>query len=232
MQQTSYKYFINQPRGVGDLIFCQHLVKTVCGENHLWPVEEMFYEQVTQAYPEINWVPKSGYETPIRISRRAKFGPFEILPIRFSDSYMKVPYKWVMKAKYDMFGLDYRDWPKSAQWKRNAAKEQQLKELKTSGNPYAVVNTNHGGSKFMSVGINPTTDLGVVHMNFTEGYTMFDWAAIFEGAEEIHTVGTGVLFMLEMLELKNKVKVYKRANNEPHENHNYLFTPSKFGFVQ
>jgi hypothetical protein len=231
MQQTSYKYFINQPRGVGDLIFCQHLVKTVCGDNHLWPVESLFYDQMVQAYPNINWAHDTGYKDLIKVRRRSKIGNFELLPVRFSDTVMKVRYKDVMRAKYDMFGLDYRDWTKSAQWKRIAAKEKQLKELKTNGNPYILVNTNHGGNKFMNVLINPKTDFEVVQMNFTEGYTMFDWAEIFEDAEEIHTVGTGVLFMLEMLNLKNKVKVYKRANKEPHENHDYLFSPSKFDFI-
>jgi hypothetical protein len=65
-------------------------------------------------------------------------------------------------------------------------------------------------------------------MRQIEGFSLFDWAKVLEGAKEIHTVSTSVLYILDLLET-GPVHVYVRAPNEKdHSFYDYIFTDSKF----
>ena len=47
-----------------------------------------------------------------------------------------------------------------------------------------------------------TFDSDIVKLQIIEGYTLFDWCKVFENAIEIHTVHTGINYILDKLELK------------------------------
>jgi hypothetical protein len=56
------------------------------------------------------------------------------------------------------------------------------------------------------------------------GFSLFDWYLVIEKATEIHTVGTSINYIIELLEIESKnVFLYKRLPDENHfQNYDYI----------
>lgn len=219
---------ISQPFGIGDIIFCQTLAHRF--ERVLWPVEGRFLAGLRRAYPypSINFVDSGQYSKELRVRVRGKrMSGKTIVPLRFSDTIMNVPYKDVMRAKYDMFGLDYHTWPDYAMPTRDRIAEDELKLLVGAVGEYHLINNFWGNGNRVSI---PETNMKTVFMRPVEGYSLFDWMGVMEGAAKISTVSTSVLFLLFLLDLACVPDVYLRGNGEPHANYDYLFG-RKFNYV-
>ena len=70
-------------------------------------------------------------------------------------------------------------------------------------------------------------------MRSIPGFSLFDWSLVIEKATEIHTVGTSINYLIELLEIEGKeVVLYKRLPDENHyenydyilEKHSYIYT--------
>lgn len=212
-----------QPHGLGDVIFCQTLVRELGDYEITWPVAPQFIPGLERAYPDINWVADS--PVPLSIKREGVYNGYRVLPIRWSDQIRNVPYKYVMKAKYDMCKKNWRTWKSKAMWRRDYEREERLfKLLGLEGKEYVLKNMT-----FLSSG-SGRVEIGVkgIEMRQIEGFSLFDWAKVLENAREIHTVSTSVLYLLDLLET-GPVHVYVRAPNEKdHSFYDYIFTGSKF----
>ncbi len=221
------KLCVLQPFGIGDIIFCQTLVKQLGDYEIIWPVRPHFVEDLNRAYPDVKFIPDT--ETPVSLDiKHDRFiDGYRSIPIRWSDTIRSVPYRLVMRAKYDMYRQDFRKWKDKAMWDRNRVKEDELFQLLgLEGKKYTVVN-NTFGCEFQHKASIRTTD-GSIQMRKIEGYSLFDWAKVLENADEIHTVSTSLLFILDLLKTKN-VHVYIRQPMErSHRNYDYLFTDKKF----
>lgn len=203
----------NQPFGIGDIIFCQSLVRHIAGERKIvWPVWPQFVDQLRRAYPGIEFINSKVSEYDLNrndqfegVNRRGE--RYTQLPIRFADSIMRVHYDDCMKSKYMMYGLDFNMWVKDAMWHRDTQREESLMQLLVKKEEYTFSNATFGSDCKMQVPV-PNCD---VKMQILDGFSMFDWCKIIENASEIHTVSTSIIYLLEMLELKAKeVHLYQR----------------------
>lgn len=215
---------IAQPLGIGDCIFSQSIAQAFMAVGHpvLWPVMPAFMDGLQRAYPGIDWVNWTDYQKYMNIKTDCVVDDYLISPIRWSDQVMKVPYREVMRAKYDMYGLDWRDWKAGAKWKRDTKREQALmKHLGIKkGDSYNLINKTFRSDAGGKVNIRVTG----IEMTAMPGYSLFDWAAVIENAAEIHAVSSSILYLLEMLDLKQPLHLYARPDDRKFEHVNYLFT--------
>lgn len=219
------KLCVLQPHGIGDVIFCQTLVRSFQNYDITWPVQSQFIEGLKRAYPDIEWIPDTQSPVPLTSRLDSQHGEYRSLPIRYSDQLMRVPYRFVMKAKYDMYRIKYQDWKRDAMWKRDHAKENQLFDLlKLKPKEYILKNLTFKSDQTAKSQI----DIDGVEMREIPGFSLFDWAKIFENAKEIHTVSTSILYILDMLDTC-PVNVYvRRPIERDHSFYSYIFTDKKF----
>jgi len=223
---TSINNIVLQPQGIGDVIFCQQLIKEIKTGPVIWPVLPHFIEGLKVAYPNINFVPKGvipkNYEN---IQQDIIIDENRIIPIRFADRIQKVPYRYCMRSKYDMYNKDWKNWNLST-FERNLVNESKLVEvLKIDLNkPFCLVNTRFKSLFNRNVPIKPQTDLPIVEMQNIEGFSLFDWSTIISKATEIHTVSTSIIYILELLKLEaERIHIYLRFPEERnHLNYNYI----------
>lgn len=210
---TKKKALISQPFGLGDVIFsmaiANHFIKQ--GYEVIWPVLPHIHAGLVRAYPKIHFTTfefgnASGMFHNIVSNVKSKeiIGEYEVVPIRWSDTYMKLPYKDVMKAKFLMYDLDWKIWKKNARWARHYRKEKELMQVCgiQPGAEYNLINKRFGSG--LQVEINVDNGLKNIYMNDVTAFSMFDWAGVIENATNIHMVSTATLFMVEVLELKCK----------------------------
>lgn len=221
---------ILQAFGLGDCIFAQgiahHFLKK--GYPVVWPVRDKYFVGLTRAYPKINWVPDSLCR-PELFDVKEKIdlgGGIRVAPIRWSDTYMKVPYAKVMRAKYDMYELDWREWKDAAGWKRDMEKENELFNYLGLGDrkKYNLVNGRYGNHGVKELEIHPKNGHAVIEMKEIDGYSLFDWGLVLQNADEIHTVSTSLLYILEVMNLRQPLHLYRRPNEKDFSFVEYLFT--------
>src|ERR1700748_610570 len=123
-------YFPLQAFGIGDIIYCNTLVRKLAGDNKiLWGCEGHFTDGLNRAYRDITFIDKSMMN--IDYNRRDDYilNGVRVLPLRWSDINAGVPYSKCMSQKYANYGLDYNIWPDQAMWNRDLNKEAELMHL-------------------------------------------------------------------------------------------------------
>jgi glycosyltransferase involved in cell wall biosynthesis len=218
------KLCIIQPHGLGDVIFCQTLVRSL-GDSITWPVLPKFVNDLKRAYPDINWIADDKSPVPLVTRLDTIINGFRTIPIRYSDQIKRMAYCMVMKAKYDMYGQDFKTWKDKAMWVRDTKREDKLfKLLGLVPNQYVVKNLTYMSDGSRRIHLN----IEGVEVKEIAGYSLFDWAKVFENAKEIHTVSTSILYILDLL---NTFPVYvyvRRPMEASHINYKYIFTDKKF----
>lgn len=209
-------HFINQKLSMGDVIFSmgiyRHLEQT---GRVVWGVADCYYEDLVRAYPSVTFMKES--ESPkgiFEIKVKQEYAGYLVAPLRWSDTYMKVPYSQVMAAKFSMYSLDWMDWSKDAMWVRDLNREEDLKNLLGAHGEYKLVNPH-----FMSIGRErraqiPPMEGKVIEMRPIKGFSVFDWAGVMLGASEIHSVSTSTLYMFELLPITCPIHLYVRKPME------------------
>lgn len=227
LYSTTKKLLILQPFGIGDVIFSRTLVKMLGDYQVTWPVMDRFVNDLNRAYPDINFIPASQSPVDLELKRDIEVSGFRTIPIRWSNFIMRTTYNRVMRAKYDMYKFDYRLWRKAALWERDIKKENELFELlELEGKEYTLINSYFGSDGQFKIDI----PVSGIEMRDIPGYSLFDWAKVFENSKEIHTVSTSILYVLDMLNTCD-VNVYVRKPIEKsHQNYNYIFNANKFNY--
>lgn len=221
-----------QSFGWGDIMFTRTLVTKIAkGDKVIWGTETHFVDGLNRGYGNemFSFIDKRFLN--IDYSRKDDYtvNGARILPIRWADSILKLPYTHAMRAKYDMYGMDYNEWKEHSMWNRgNRDKEIELfiaLGLK-SNEPYNLINNFFGSESQLRANIEVDNGLPNVYMQSYEGFSLFDWAMVIEQAENIHVVNSSILFMLEILDLKDKnPNLYSRKPIEKgFANVDYLFT--------
>ena len=227
---------INQPRGIGDIIFLLRAMEGLrdLGYRIKWLVEPAFMDMAKHA-PWITYVPytQTNYTAEDADTRAVRVdGNVVTLPLRWSDTVMNVPYRKVMPAKYDMLGFDWRTWSKAA-WVRDRAAEDRLAAQLKLPRKFALVNRRYTSTGGRVIHL-PRMTLPVVETQPIPGFTAIDWVGVAERATEIHTVGTGTVFVIDALarELTPRIYLYPRVPQERDcGNYDYLLT-RKWRIVQ
>lgn len=221
--------FINQPFGIGDIIFCMTIARRYIKEGHkvMWGVFPQFLEGLQRAYPDVNFVDyrsvNVNYELKDEHDTVIDNKTYRVLPLRWNVELLNVPYDKCMGTKYTLVGSDYKDWKGGAMWQRDEQKENELFDLVYHFPlEYKFVNNNFqsdakGKTKIQTVG-------DTIDMRIIDGYSLFDWVKVIEKASEIHTVSTSILYILELLDLKMPIHLYPRPTDPKFKQVSYLFT--------
>lgn len=220
---------VNQPFGIGDIIFCQTVVRKIAAKHEYsaikWLVLPQFVDQCKRAYPDIEWLNCQEQPFNLEVQYEYDYKGDRVLPLRFNVELMKVPYSQCMASKYALFDMDYKDWKKEAMWQPDFDKESQLMELINPPQQYNLINTTYRSDFGRTVPIKPDNDFPCVVMTNTPGFSMFDWALLIQYATEIHSVSTGLFYMLELMDLQQPIHLYPRKPEEKNfKNIEYLFT--------
>lgn len=197
--------------GLGDCLWEQTLVRNIAKNNPIiWPVEPHLMSGLNRAYPDISWLDRTKFNIDYNCKEDYTKDGIRYLPLRWADQILKVPYKNCMRAKYDLYNMEFDIWKQQAMWVRDRKREQELFDylgLK-EGQEYTLINRFFGTQSQL---VAPIQEAGI-EMCTIQDYSMMDWAKVLENATIIRTVSTSIIFALELLQLKAKeIHVYKRA---------------------
>lgn len=156
-------------------------------------------------------------------------GGCRVIPIGHANSIMEVPYSRCMEIKYTMYGYDWQTW-RNTMYKRDVTRETKLFELLGIKGEYNLINTRFRSNETGIVPVTVDNGLQNIIMDNYEGYSLFDWSYVIENATNIHSVGTSICFLLELLDLKAKeIHMYKREPDEKDfKNYDYILQKHKY----
>lgn len=208
------KLLIDQPAGIGDILFIQKIVKTYSKEYQVdHPVKD-----------SISWIKKY---IPGTMARDECVGPYDaILSLRTADRVYRN--SKIMESKYELARVDMKDFMDYIEIYRDEKTERRLYEEVAPNEPYRLVcpwygTPENGASGMLKMDIPHSTTLQNVVMNIREGYTLFDWLRVIEEAEEIYTTDSAIMFLIEKYACKAKRLVaYSRRSSASEVE--YLFT--------
>lgn len=221
---------INQFFGLGDVLFCIEIARRYIKKGHkvVWALEP-HYLNIAKHFPEIQFVDKNLLHIDYTSRKEINGNGFKVIPLRFSDSIMKVHYSECMKSKYMMFNLDWKMWRGlENSWIRFSGNENKLFDVLgiKPDEMYCVVNMQfrNGGKGHRHINI--STDKKIVEMRMIPGFSLLDWAKVLEYASEIHTVSTSIIYLLEMINSRaTNIHIYvRRPDEKNHDNYSYILT--------
>jgi hypothetical protein len=192
------KVIINQPFGVGDILFLSPLVANLDIEHAVWPVVDHYY-----------WIKDYISMDNLTFVKESEFNSLnykDYVEVPLQHAHSLVPQaEDCMQAKYMLLHADPELW-RTITFNRNPEKENQLKQyLNISPNDkFIFVNNNFAGPEYnYKVDIKLDTDLKIIYQEYIEGFTLLDWCGVLEQSIEIHTVSTSLFFVIEALNLEN-----------------------------
>jgi hypothetical protein len=120
----------------------------------------------------------------------------------------QLPGKRIMESKYLLIGGTDEDWFDYFSFERNIDKENDLYYNVlglTDDSDFIFINKMASvDPKKSDVLDSLVFDLPLIELKIIPGFTLFDWCKVFENAVEIHTVHTGINYILDKLNLKAK----------------------------
>jgi hypothetical protein len=223
---------IKQPCGIGDILFCQKIVKEVQKNTEykkiIFPVIG-HYAYINEYLGDNN----THYVNENESFAFKEFYDNNIINLVQTEKLYFIPLcstELVLKhcnchqsnrahghMKYNFMKMNYSDWKHFVFIKRNQEREKKLiDKLGININePYNLINQHT--STYPTY--NTRSDITIhnpfpnIYMDFYEGFNIFDWMGVFEHAQEIHTVEGGVWYLLEVMNLKN-VTIYSKFINQ------------------
>lgn len=229
---------IYQPCGLGDILYIQKIVNhwKNKGFKIILPVvyELEWLNDYIKDVSFISWADRGHLLTHsdqlpehVTFPYKERYNPFTLS--EFTDDFVFInlfepPKSSVMLYKYEIVGLDYRDWANYLNFDRNLKKEDELFKLMglNDGDEYVFINKNYQTrpkvTRFNHISANQSSYDGkkVIEMSIIEGYSIFDWLKIVEGASEIHMIESSLNYVLESKHVKlkaNVMKLYSRHNS-------------------
>jgi len=209
------KALILQYFGLGDCIFSQGIAQDLIAKRYeiVWPVKEEFVRGLQMAYPYINWMPHSLFKPELfEIKQDIERDGYRIIPIRWADSILKMkPHLW-MRAKYDLYSLDFRKWKNGAQFNRDNVRESILRDRFgiSEGDKFNLVNTMYRTDASGSIVPEIKNDYPIVKMEIMPNFSLFDYSWLIENAAEVHVANSAILYLLEILNFKGTAHIYSR----------------------
>jgi hypothetical protein len=205
------RIIINQPAMLGDLLFIEPIVRMYAKDNEvIWPVKDQYawlkdympYNIVKQS--EYNMDYEDGNMRPDYIPLRFAMPLLRGTELNHLELHSSEHHDKVMLDKYRLLSLPLDMW-RSLTWQRNYEKENELYSLLgLSDKPYTLVNM------FFKDVYEPQSLMrampfeNAVYMKPIAGFTMLDWSKVICNAEQIHTVETALLYIVEVLPIKAK----------------------------
>jgi len=197
---------IDQPEGIGDIIFIQKIVDRVISDG---------YEAVLPVVWAYRWLADYIQKPHLTICLVGSLDyrqPDMYLPLANSGFFY--PHMSIIVAKYQMMRMNYDRWQDHFTFKRYPEKEKALLDkLGLLGQDFNLISRTIKTPPNQDV-----LDFGVanglenVYVSVMEGFTPFDWAVVFEQAANIYMVDGGFTFIAEKLQLRAE-HLYLLARN-------------------
>jgi hypothetical protein len=210
---------IQQPAGLGDIIFCQKIATEYVNHGYdvVWPV-----------IPQYEWVGNYIKTPGVSFCKLTDtwYGSCETLDLESAGHF----YHGIscMDAKYKMAGnLDYSDWSKYFNFRRNIQKEEQLKIQPMEYN--LICKKFASPPDVRDIDIPIMNDLPTIEIEFISGFTPFDWCNIIEHATNLYFVDTCFTLIIEKLDVKAKEMIlFSRNFGKENEVPTYIATRHLF----
>ena len=224
---------VYQPGGLGDILFIQKICRSYLDQGYriIFPVlyEYAWLPDYIKDIEFPSWQDKdkllTHLDTPHGFSKDVVFDHIDyysasnptILEGEFVYlNFFSPPKGKVMDHKYNMVGMDYSNWQDYVIFDRNKEKENKLfyEVLKIKdGEPYCLVSQNYRVRNKSARQLNISTNLRTIHLDFYDGYSLFDWCKVLENCAEMHLVETSTNYILESpLVRENFIKNCKSMN--------------------
>jgi len=209
---------INQFHTIGDLLFEMPIADKYISEGHkvLWAVMTHILP-IEKHFPQVTFMDKRLLNIDYTRKDEYRFENAIVIPLRFTDSILNVPYADCMRSKYLYAGLPLETW-RNLRWERDWENEKKLfyEVLGLSdGEEYNFINKSFRYDLSGQAEINIDNGLRNVEMQPISGFTILDWGMVIENATNIHTVSTATFYMMEILNLTAKeINLYRRLPDE------------------
>lgn len=207
---------INQFYGIGDILFIEPIMRYYFQQGHKVTVPILVkYLDIQRNIPYVNFVDKNIYNIDYEEQKLIETDNHIILPMRWSKEFFGSHLNDTMKNKYRMVGIELEAWRKLT-WLRHRWRESKLKELLgiKQGEKFNLINCNFYSFENRTINLNINNKLKNIEMTFIPMFNLLDWAGIIEEAENIYSVNTSIIFLLEVLNLKAKeIHLYSRNVN-------------------
>jgi hypothetical protein len=200
------KIIINQPFGLGDILFISPLIERLDFECAIWPVvDHYFWIKDYILIENVTFIKQSEFDND-------KYLDYETIPFRDAHDLVSGASD-CMHAKYKLLNADLEIW-RSLKFKRNTKKEDELLRILNiqTDDKFVFINNMFAGPEFnYEIDINVDTKHKVILQKYIDGFTLLDWCSVLERATEIHTVSTSLFFVIESLNLyQTELNLYPR----------------------
>ena len=238
-------YIFNQFRGLGDILFIMQIAQEEIakGNRVIIPVES-HYVEIGKHFPgveivDMNHISWDSNYKPFNYDNRnvcqvsnLAWGDCTIIPFRFANDILNVPYTDCMKAKYWYWDSELKKYCGMESWQRwrnfkftrDEANEQKLFEMLNPKNePFNFINRNFRTNFSGKSPIKVNNGLLNIEMRPIKGFTLIDWSLVLERASSIHSVGTSINYLIEKLDINCPIHLYKRLPEErDFKNYDYI----------
>jgi len=219
--------FIDQPGFYGDIIHLMAIAQDYVNKGHVVyiPVPEQYLE-MQKNFPTINFVLRDtfpNYEFYCSHSSIFEDDNFIYLPLKKSPEWNFGGSNRNMEKKYLFLNLPSQMW-RNIEITRDYNAENQLFNLLglKEDDKYNLINEFHQKND-IKVLINVINEFKNIYMCKIEGYNLFDWIKVMQKAQTIHTIGTAIIFLMDVIEaMPNEMHINKRSDRNDHATYDYL----------
>lgn len=218
---------INQFMGLGDILFSIPIAKKLndIGYNIIWPVDVSFLN-IQKNFDYIKFINKDEYNMNYELDSISTINNNLVIPLRYANNLLNNGNPITcMSDKYKMVNISLDEWSKLS-WKRDLIKEDQLyyDVLGLSDNEeYNLINESFSMTKKINIDCN--NGLKNIKFDIIDGFNVLDWYKVISNSKNIHTVGTSIIFIIEVIPT-NKLCDYFLYARRPDETdcnyYNYL----------
>lgn len=218
---------INQFMGLGDILFiipiCYNFIDK--GYNVILPVNKEFMN-ISENFDMIKIIDKNTLKIDYENNSIIETNNDVIIPLRFANNLLNNgDPRTCMSDKYKFVNLPLNLW-KNLKWKRNINKENELYynilNLKDYSE-YTLVNNLYSMNFKINININDNSN-NLINMRIIDGYNLLDWYKVIQNAKYIHTVGTAINYIMEVIPMKSKeLHLYRRPMEKDFSFYLYLF---------
>lgn len=221
-------YYINQPCGLGDIFFCQKIAYLLTENSKnkvIWPINDnlLYIKDYIKNNTNIIFIPLSSdfkfkeyFNEFISDALQDDSGDI-YLPIKNSNFKLSGPN---MMSKYKFINGTIENWKDYFNFERNIEKENNLYYNilnLTDESIYNVINKQYGTLPNIAIKNEVQSDNSFININIEplSNISVFDWCKVLENAQNIFTVDTCFMFIIEKLKFKYNINLNVWSRHTP-----------------
>ena len=213
-----------QPSRLGDILYTLPIAQRLTERGYYVKfIIKNTYKNIIKHFPNINFIECDFSEPPSLIPKE----PCIFLPLWYAAGFSILTdnkdYKIdLMPDKYRAYNLvmddniDPNSYWRRLNFKRFLEKEKKLFKVLglKEGEKYILIN-EHCSKEYRKIEVK--TNLKKIYMDKTgnlKEFSLLDWSGIIENAEEIHTVHTSLIYIIEILKTTKNLHLYERPTGK------------------